>query len=687
MKNQLKIPCSLSLLLWIFCQTGDCKSAQPQTYVIDETLKFELNNALGVIAKSMLHTSTFANSDALPPEKMPEALSKWVTQIAGVSPKESIVYAIVDNRWQNSDLHNFQPREVVVLTDQSVYITSSWAVREKRGFSIEHIQYSLLIGDTKWSLDSRWQLFGGAVASGSSYLLLENRHKIIDEPTKIGFLYKVAEALSRYRAENSRIAISQALKLPDADLRAIKGYSTVAWGVSLKEASDRLAVKLDPDSSIIDYSNKLPNQIAELYASYDTLYGVRFSSGLSSVRYTDRSGRILLHFIHDRLAMVERTLVDDLKQNSDEAITQMLHKYGAAKRELYNLKGEGGGQLLRFLWETEDGKIIAVCNSRYSTGELAPNRQDQNEIRLSVHYIGKRAIWEPVPNKGEGEGHWRKSEPLAQGSSPSQNAHSGQLQDAIAAIAIKPRNNAAILNAPSAPSDVPDYTRNAQRLSNPPAVINPPAPSSSANSESAPPIDVRPGVKLAKGKFVELSLQLGNGDPGHDWNFEATAVVQLLDQQTMTPLAVVEPIDGRTIKHRLAPYSPTDTNLQYHENDSHLIDLPVDKIPTTPSFFRVEVQVAEPKRTVLLDFIINNGTITLVNGLAPMHNPLQSEVYAELVPAGMRVELQSIAYISKKMTAEAAKADGEMVQRTKADVRRKDAEEKAKVKAKASTDL
>jgi hypothetical protein len=446
----------------------------------------------------------------------------------------------------------------------------------------------------------------------------DNGKTITSTSEAVQLLHLAAKVIGTAASQAVRSMIVAQKALPEADIRAIKGFGSARWDATQQEASQSLGVNLDKSARTVDYANKTPDEILASWAHYSRLYpGVKLTPPLASVQYSDRSGKVWLHFLTNKLKMVEREVSEDIKKHSLDAIENMLTKYGAARRELCDFRMEnGGGGLVRFIWETEFGRVIALCDAWYPDTKLRNSVEvDGNEMRLSMEWIGESVMFDPDPNGGSGS--YSKPEKRDEGN---------------------------------------------------------------------------PTLRKTTGAFMQMSIGLENRNPSQSWPFEAAAAIQLIDRGTMSIISSTPPTAGPTLKHTLAPYQPNNALHEYSQSHNYLFELPMDKQPQKPTFYRLVVTPTGSAKPIYGDFTVWNERpdfthLEEVKSLFDTLKPLQSDVIAELVPANMRVELRSIAYNSKSLIIDVAQKEADSLNAARAEAARKEAEEKARVKSKSLNDL
>gem|GEM_PF-2433826 len=338
-----------------------------------------------------------SRAEILTPSKIPDALMNRIHQLAKIPADETIKCVQIADDWHNMMLSTYEPHCLAVFSSKAIYLTGSWKEREKRGFYVDRLSYKELMTKIKFRYDR----------SGFNDGVLEfDSGKIITSTSEaIQILHLATKIMSKASSETVQNMIVAQKLLPEADIRAIKGFSSVRWDTTQKEAVVSLGIKLDAAAQYFDYANQTPDEILASWPHYFRRYpGIKLGPPLASIQYSDRSGKVWLHFKSDKLKMVEREVSEDIKRHTLDAIENMVAKYGAAQRELCDFRIENGGDgAVRFVWKTEFGRVIALCDAWYPDAKLRnPVKVDGNEMRLSMEWIGESVVFHPDPNGGSG---------------------------------------------------------------------------------------------------------------------------------------------------------------------------------------------------------------------------------------------------------------------------------------------
>lgn len=546
-----------------------------------------------------------SRSEVLSPSKIPEALMKRVLQLAKVPADETIKCIQIANDWHDETLSTYEPHCLAVFTSKSIYLTGAWKAREKRGFYVDRVSYKELLTNIKFSYD------GSGFAHG--VMEFDNGRTITSTSEAVRLLYLATKVISNAASKTLQTMIVAQKALPEIDIRAIKGFSSVRWDTTQKEAIASLGVKLDKEAQFFDYATKTPNEIMASWSHYFRRYpGIKLGPPLASIQYSDRSGKVWLHFTDDKLKMVERLVSEDFKKHTLDAIENMLTKYGPAQRELCDFSMDNGGDgAVRFVWKTDFGRVIALCDAWYPATKLGNSMEvDGNEMRLSMEWIGDSVVYHPDPNGGSGS-----------------------------------------------------YSKPEKR-------------------------DERdPTLRKTTGAFMQMTIQLSNRNTSQSWPFECVASIQLVDRETMSIISSTPLSASPTIKHTLAPHEPS--NALYH---NYLFELPMDKQPQKPTFYRLAVTPTGSAKSFYGDFTVWNEKpdfthLKEIDSLFDTLKMVKSDVIAELVPANLRLELRSIAYSSQSLLLDVAQKEADSLNAMRVEAARKEAEEKARVKSKSLNDL
>ena len=364
---------------------------------------------------------SLSGTAVLAPSLIPEALMKRLRALANIPIDEVVMCVDVDREWlakiklNEAFLAKSEPRELAIFTSKAIYANGSWADREKHGFVVVKVSYETFASST-----IKFNYSRSPEENGSMELNKSTNFRSTSDV--IHLFHNASQICSMEAANYLQSLIVSAKALPEADIRAIRGFGSVRWDTPQAEALESLAVNLDANAKIIDYATKTSDEINNEWASYPILYpGIKLSSPLSTVQYSDRSGLIRLHFFTGKLQMVERLVSKDIQQNSMDALNSMCVKYGPAKRELRKLSfgkdpkendalenANTRNQLpvtpnhndgyFRFTWETDFGRIIAFCGVK--SPELFKYEHSQVDTPLSATIESANAT-ELVPADNE----------------------------------------------------------------------------------------------------------------------------------------------------------------------------------------------------------------------------------------------------------------------------------------------
>jgi hypothetical protein len=340
-----------------------------------------------------------SRAEILLPSKMPESLLKRVHQLAKVPTDETIKCVQIANDWHNETLSTYEPHCLAIFTSKAIYLSGTWKERETKGFYVDRVSYKELLTKIKFSYDGN----GSGFVDGT--MEFDNGRTVTSTSEAVRLLHIASKVVSNAASKAVQNMIVAQKALPEIDIREIKGFGSVRWDASQNEAVASLGVKLDSEAEFHDYSNQTPDEIVSSWSHYFRRYpGIKLGPPLASVHYSDRSGKVWLHFLSDKLKMVEREVSDDIKRHTQDAIENMITKYGAAQRELCDFRMENGGDgAVRFVWKTDFGRVIALCDAWYPETKLRdPVKIDGNEMRLSMEWIGESVVFHPDPNGGPG---------------------------------------------------------------------------------------------------------------------------------------------------------------------------------------------------------------------------------------------------------------------------------------------
>ena len=375
---------------------------RPGTAIESNLADMESNSVEAIInflqsPNAILNGGTLTRTDSLRPSKIPDGLKQRVLDLANVNVNsgETLIHTLISDDWQNAALTSYEPRTLAVLTTKAIYVNNSWKDREKRGFHIERVSYKELL--TK--LGGQYNRMGFE----DGILEIEGGRRIKSSSEVIRFLHVLSKIAVKAAIETTKSSIVAQNALPDSDLRAIKGFGSVRWDTPRNVAVELLGIKSDSSTKTFNYTNQTPDKILSSWSHYPSIYpGIKLASPLVSIQYVDRSGSVWLHFLDDKLRMVEREVSEDIKKHSLDAIANMLTKYGEARREVCNftIGSDGGDNLVRFVWETQFGRVIALCDAWYPDNKLSDTINiDDNHLRLSVKWIGSKSVFKAPSEK------------------------------------------------------------------------------------------------------------------------------------------------------------------------------------------------------------------------------------------------------------------------------------------------
>jgi len=335
------------------------------------------------------------NTQHIDRSEMTDSLQERVRELAQLSSHDNLKCIQISSDWRSKELNTYEPRTLAVYTDNAIYV--------KDHFTIHRFSYSDLIDKIKFTYNNSQENEPGTmvfVDSGRTVKSKSEYIKFIRAVSEVVVKATMEWAQSEGKAANevrqNRTMLQNAL--PEEDVKNIKGFGSVRWDTTLLEAANLLGVKLGVSAKTSNYSDQTKAQTIEQWAHYNRLYpGIKLSPPLATFEYEDRSGRILFHFLNDKLKVVERFVSDDIRKHSHDALNSMLTKYGAAQREVcdFTLKN-GGDKAVRFIWESEFGRVIALCDAWYPDPRLQKSvTVDDKQISLNLSWIGVSAILKP----------------------------------------------------------------------------------------------------------------------------------------------------------------------------------------------------------------------------------------------------------------------------------------------------
>jgi hypothetical protein len=336
-------------------------------------------------------------TETLTPTKMPEALLSRVQVLAKLPADERILCVQIADNWHNTDLSTFEPHSLAVLTSKAIYCTGGWDEREKRGFFVDRIAYKDLMAKIQF----KYERNGGKGQAGT--MEFDNGQIFRSTSETVQLLHIATQVMTKAAMDGVRAASVQQKALPEADVKAIKGFGPLYWDATRRSANELLVTAIDDSTRSSDYENETAQEVAASWAHYARYYpGIQLTLPLSTVQYDDRSGEVTLHFIEDKLKMVERQVADDIREQSNEALANMVKKYGAARIELCDFRMDGD-RCVRYVWETEFGRVIALCDAWYPVKQFSELLSvDGNEMRFSMQWMGK-AVTAKVNSDGNKE--------------------------------------------------------------------------------------------------------------------------------------------------------------------------------------------------------------------------------------------------------------------------------------------